>query len=43
MSTGVACRTLDRRTGTVPVDGCGLQGRSAICRPRRRSRAGRWS
>ncbi|MEU1054395.1 ROK family protein [Streptomyces sp. NPDC005876] len=26
VSTGVACRTLDLRTGTVPVDGAGLQG-----------------
>lgn len=26
ISTGIACRTLDRGTGTVPVDGCGLQG-----------------
>ncbi|CAM5575558.1 hypothetical protein SFUMM280S_02665 [Streptomyces fumanus] len=26
VSTGIACRTLDLRTGTVPVDGAGLQG-----------------
>lgn len=26
VSTGIACRTMDRRTGTIPVDGCGLQG-----------------
>ncbi|GAA4050356.1 ROK family protein [Streptomyces shaanxiensis] len=26
VSTGIACRTLDLRTGTVPVDDCGLQG-----------------
>ena len=26
ISTGIACRTLDRRTGQIPVDGCGLQG-----------------
>ncbi|POM23644.1 N-acetylmannosamine kinase [Actinomadura rubteroloni] len=26
VSTGIACRTIDRRTGTIPVDGCGLQG-----------------
>ncbi|WP_319019059.1 ROK family protein [Microbispora sitophila] len=26
ISTGVACRTIDQRTGRIPVDGCGLQG-----------------
>ncbi|MEU8890008.1 ROK family protein [Streptomyces sp. NPDC048442] len=26
VSTGIACRVMDRRTGAVPVDGCGLQG-----------------
>ena len=26
VSTGIACRALDLRTGTVPVDECGLQG-----------------
>ncbi|MEU6735817.1 ROK family protein [Streptomyces physcomitrii] len=26
ISTGIACRTMDRRTGAIPVDGCGLQG-----------------
>ncbi|MCC3774248.1 ROK family protein [Streptomyces sp. UNOB3_S3] len=26
ISTGIACRLLDRTTGTIPVDGCGLQG-----------------
>ncbi|MFI0975917.1 ROK family protein [Streptomyces sp. NPDC021093] len=26
VSSGIACRVLDRRTHTVPVDGCGLQG-----------------
>jgi glucokinase len=26
ISTGIACRTIDRRTGDIPVDGCGLQG-----------------
>ncbi|GAA1507107.1 ROK family protein [Sphaerisporangium rubeum] len=26
VSTGVACRVLDLRSGLIPVDGCGLQG-----------------
>ncbi|MEU5426473.1 ROK family protein [Streptomyces olivoreticuli] len=26
VSTGIACRTLDVRTGAIPVDGAGLQG-----------------
>ncbi|THV42238.1 ROK family protein [Glycomyces buryatensis] len=26
VSTGIACRTIDRSTGEIPVDGCGLQG-----------------
>ncbi|MEV6930501.1 ROK family protein [Dactylosporangium sp. NPDC051485] len=26
ISTGIACRTIDQRTGEIPVDGCGLQG-----------------
>ena len=26
VSTGIACRTIDRRTGGIPVDGAGLQG-----------------
>jgi predicted NBD/HSP70 family sugar kinase len=26
ISTGIACRTIDQRTGRIPVDGCGLQG-----------------
>ncbi len=26
VSTGIACRVVDRRTGEIPVDGCGLQG-----------------
>ncbi|MFI5843808.1 ROK family protein [Catenuloplanes sp. NPDC051500] len=26
ISTGIACRTIDKRTGEIPVDGCGLQG-----------------
>lgn len=26
ISTGIACRVLDRRSGEIPVDGCGLQG-----------------
>lgn len=26
VSSGIACRTLDRHTRTIPVDGCGLQG-----------------
>ncbi|WP_175647278.1 ROK family protein [Streptomyces cyaneochromogenes] len=26
ISTGIACRSIDRRTGAIPVDGCGLQG-----------------
>ncbi|GAB1691165.1 ROK family protein [Krasilnikovia sp. M28-CT-15] len=26
ISTGIACRTIDLRTGTIPVDGSGLQG-----------------
>ncbi|MEE1756454.1 ROK family protein [Streptomyces sp. SP18CS02] len=26
ISTGIACRTLDRRRDVIPVDGCGLQG-----------------
>ena len=26
VSTGIACRTIDQRTGEIPVDGCGLQG-----------------
>jgi 2-epi-5-epi-valiolone 7-kinase len=26
ISTGIACRVLDQRTGEIPVDGCGLQG-----------------
>lgn len=26
VSTGIACRSIDRRTGEIPVDGCGLQG-----------------
>ncbi|QUQ64991.1 ROK family protein [Kutzneria sp. CA-103260] len=26
ISTGVACRVIDQRTGEIPVDGCGLQG-----------------
>ncbi|MDH2427317.1 ROK family protein [Sphaerisporangium sp. TRM90804] len=26
VSTGIACRVLDRRSGEIPVDGCGLQG-----------------
>jgi glucokinase len=26
ISTGIACRTIDRCTGEIPVDGCGLQG-----------------
>ncbi|MFF0861373.1 ROK family protein [Nonomuraea sp. NPDC003560] len=26
VSTGIAGRTLDRRSGEIPVDGCGLQG-----------------
>lgn len=26
ISTGIACRVIDRRRGTIPVDGCGLQG-----------------
>ncbi|WP_269466406.1 ROK family protein [Actinoalloteichus sp. GBA129-24] len=26
VSTGIACRILDRRTGEIAVDGCGLQG-----------------
>jgi threonine dehydrogenase-like Zn-dependent dehydrogenase/predicted NBD/HSP70 family sugar kinase len=26
ISTGIACRTLDRRCGEIAVDGCGLQG-----------------
>lgn len=26
VSTGIACRTIDRRTGEIAVDACGLQG-----------------
>jgi predicted NBD/HSP70 family sugar kinase len=26
VSTGIACRTIDRRTGEIALDGCGLQG-----------------
>ncbi|GGS44940.1 ROK family protein [Actinokineospora fastidiosa] len=26
ISTGIACRTIDQRTGEIPLDGCGLQG-----------------
>lgn len=26
VSTGIACRTIDQRTGEIPLDGCGLQG-----------------
>ncbi|WP_239396429.1 ROK family protein [Frankia sp. CiP3] len=26
VSSGIACRTVDLRTGDIPVDGCGLQG-----------------
>jgi predicted NBD/HSP70 family sugar kinase len=26
ISTGIACRTIDQRTGEIPVDCCGLQG-----------------
>ncbi|CAG6394654.1 ROK family protein [Streptomyces cocklensis] len=26
ISTGIACRSIDQRTGDIPVDGCGLQG-----------------
>jgi glucokinase len=26
ISTGIACRSIDQRTGEIPVDGCGLQG-----------------
>ncbi|MFI6762845.1 ROK family protein [Micromonospora sp. NPDC050417] len=26
ISTGIACRIIDQRTGEIPVDGCGLQG-----------------
>jgi 2-epi-5-epi-valiolone 7-kinase len=26
IGTGIACRTIDQRTGEIPVDGCGLQG-----------------
>ncbi|NJQ00264.1 ROK family protein [Streptomyces zingiberis] len=26
ISTGIACRSIDRRTGEIPLDGCGLQG-----------------
>ncbi|MGC4757623.1 ROK family protein [Micromonospora trifolii] len=26
ISTGIACRTIDKRTGEIPVDRCGLQG-----------------
>ena len=26
ISTGIACRVIDRRRGMIPVDGCGLQG-----------------
>jgi predicted NBD/HSP70 family sugar kinase len=26
ISTGIACRTIDQRTGEIPVDVCGLQG-----------------
>lgn len=26
ISTGIACRITDRRSGEIPVDGCGLQG-----------------
>ena len=26
ISTGIACRTIDQRTGEIPVDGSGLQG-----------------
>ena len=38
ISTGIACRVMDRRDGRIPVDDCGLQGeighlpaRAAVC------------